>query len=51
MNAHTRPSTATLGMAGKKNTARTKLRPKNFSFSTTASGIASSVTMTVVLIA
>jgi hypothetical protein len=35
-------------MAGKKNTDRTKFRPKNFLFSTTASGIAHAVISTAV---
>jgi hypothetical protein len=48
MKLHTRPSTAMLGMAGKNSADRTKLRPANFLLSTTASGIAITVTSTVV---
>ncbi len=37
-----------LGIAGKKSADRTKLRPKNFLLSTTASGMAMTVTIAVV---
>lgn len=40
-----------LGIAGKKKTARTTFRPKKRRLSSTASGIASTVTITVVPIA
>ncbi|MGC0236644.1 hypothetical protein [Arthrobacter sp. SD76] len=39
---------ATLGTAGKKNAERTRLRPKNFRFRVSASGMAVTVTRMVV---